>query len=350
VTRQKTAEQFRWQADAARALGSALYGVILDRCADDVDAGGPVADILVNHLDRHRGDAIALRMLAGVHALVLTGKAPDLAAYYPSAGGDRTPDAALWSTFADVLTSHVEAIRGWLDHAPQTNEVGRAAALAGGLRFISAEAALPVRLFEIGTSAGLNLRADQFRIAGRSASSGPESSPLVMTDAWLGNAPPEAAVEVVERVGVDLAPVDATTEDGRLRLMAFVWADQVARLERLRAAFEVAAEVPAELRSGDAVEAVRELSLREGGWTLLWHSVFRQYLDKGHYLDLVAAVDRLADSASPTARFGHLMLEPERDSAPDAFPVTLRTWPGGESRILGTAPAHGVPVTWSAAG
>jgi hypothetical protein len=344
---ERTAEHFRWQAAACRELGSELYGALLDYCADDLLAGGQTAVVLAQHLERRRRDAIALRLLAGVHSIVLTGGAPELATYYPSVGGRRAPARSAWEPFHAVLVNHADAVRKWLDHAPQTNEVGRAAALAGGLRHLAAEAPLPIRLVEIGASAGLNLRADRFRIAGRSASSGPASSPLVLADAWLGAAPPAASVEVVERLGVDLAPIDPSSEDGRLRLMAFVWADQVGRMDRLRGAFEVARLVPAELRAGDAVAATRELQLTAGHWTLLWHSVFRQYLDDDAHQALVAAIAALGAAASDTARFAHLMLEPDRTSAPDAFPVTLTTWPGGKRRVLGTAPAHGLPVTWT---
>jgi len=341
------AGDFRWQAEDARALGSALYGTLLERCADDIEAGGPTAELLEDHLGYRRRDVMPLRLFAGVHAVVLTGGAPELAAFYPSAGGRVSHDAeSLWQRFRTVLVEHREAIRPWLDHPPQTNEVGRGAALAGGLSFVAAECLLPMRLVEIGASAGLNLRADHFRIEGDVALRGPESSPLVLSGAWQGLAPPPSPFEVHDRLGIDLAPVDPTTEAGRLRLKAFVWADQVARHARLDAALRIATQVPARLVAGDAIAAVQGLRLSPGTWTVLWHSVFRQYLATDRYEDLDAAVRAVADQATPTMRFAHLTLEPQAGSSPDAFPVTLTTWPGGHRRTLGTAPAHGLPVTW----
>ena len=343
----RVADDFRWQAQDSRALGSGLYGVLLDGCADDIETGGPTADLLKDHLGYRRRDVLPLRLLAGVHAVVLTGGAPELAAFYPSAGGQISDDAeSMWQRFRAVLIERHELIRPWLDHAPQTNEVGRGAALAGGLCFIAAESALPVRLVEVGASAGLNLRADHFRIAGDAAVRGPETSPLVLPGAWRGLAPPEVSVEVLDRVGVDLAPVDPTTEDGRLRLRAFVWADQVNRLARLDAACRIATQVPARLVAGDAIMAVQELRLTPGSWTVLWHSVFRQYLDTDRYGELDAAIKTLGEQATSTMRFAHLTLEPEPKSSSDAFPVVLTTWPSGRRRNLATAPAHGLPVTW----
>jgi len=341
------AAHFRFQAEGCRALGSALYATLLERAADDLESSGVVAGVLAGHLDHRRRDAVALRMMAGVHAVVLERRAPALARYYPSVGGTASPDEpGLWDEFRAVLADNVDAVREWLGHPPQTNEVGRAAALAGGLFHVAGEAALPIRLVEIGASAGLNLRADRFRIEGRVAARGPESSALVMKDAWLGVAPPDVEVDVVYRVGIDVAPIDPVTESGRLRLTAFVWPDQLDRLERLRGALDVARAFPADLRREDAIRAVRELTLRDGTWTVLWHSVFRQYLDDASYAELTAAIDALAQAATPSARFAHLMLEPEPTSTADTFPVVLTTWPGGERRVLGTAPAHGLPVTW----
>lgn len=347
TTPNRAVAHLRWQADGCRALGSALYGRLLDRCADDLAAGGPTAAVLAGYLDRRRGEVVPLRMLAGVHALVLTGRAPQLAPFYPSVGGH--PDGAedrLWAAFRVVLAERRDEVRRWLEHAPQTNEVGRAAALVGGLCHVVAEASFPLRLVEVGASAGLNLRADRFRVEGVVADHGPPDSPVRLRGAWLGVAPARVDVDVVERTGADIAPIDPTTEDGRLRLTAFVWPDQLDRLARLRGALAVAAEVPALLRTADAVDAVRGLRLVDGTWTVLWHSIFRQYLGPARWAELASAVQALGETATPDARLAHLMLEPVRESTVDATPVTLRTWPGGRERLVGTAPAHGLPVTW----
>jgi hypothetical protein len=290
---------------------------------------------------------MALRLLAGVHALVLSGAVPELAEFYPSAGGRRgADDPGRWPAFRAVLVEHGAAVRGWLDSPPQTNEVGRAAALLGGLCRCADIAPLPIRLVEIGASGGLNLRADRFRVTGPAGTYGPVDSPVVLADAWLGAPVPDVTVDVLERVGADIAPIDPTTPDGRLRLTAYVWPDMAERLARLRGALDLAAEAPAQLHIESAVQTVRGLTLVAGCWTVLWHSVFRQYLSKDERRELRKAVDAVGAAATDDARFGYLMLEPVRDSPPDAFPVTLTTWPGGEAAVIGTAPAHGMPVTW----
>jgi hypothetical protein len=89
----RTARRLRRQGSACRQLGSRLYADLLEHAADDLLAGGPTADVLDGHLDDPWRSALALRMLGGVHALVLTGRAPELAGYYQSAGGTADPGA-----------------------------------------------------------------------------------------------------------------------------------------------------------------------------------------------------------------------------------------------------------------
>jgi hypothetical protein len=345
----RTARLLRLQADACRELGSRLYGDLLAHAAEDLLAGGPTADVLRGHFDDRPSSVLALRLLGGVHALVLSGRAPELAAFYPSAGGtaESAPGSPhAWAALRRTLSEQGQEVRAWLGHPPQTNEVGRAAALLGGLRHIAAQASLPIRLVEVGASAGLNLRADWFCVPGRAGHYGDPSSPVVLTDGWLGDAPPESQVEVVERTGGDLAPVDPLTRAGRLKLAAYVWPDQIERLRRLRGAFQVAEHVPAHLRAESASETLARIQLSDGSWTVLWHSIFRQYLSETQRAELAVGVDALGTTATASARFAYIYLEQSRAGG---CPVTLTTWPGGHRRVLGSAPAHGLPVRWRAA-
>jgi hypothetical protein len=346
---ERAARRFSLQALACEALGSPLYAGLLRHAASDLLAGGPTVAVLDGHLDDPGRSALALRMLGGVHALALTGQAPELAAFYPSAGGTADPgpgSARAWTALRRVLAEQRDAVRGWLDRPPQTNEVGRSAALLGGLRHLAAQAPLAVALVEIGSSAGLNLRADHFRVTGEAGQFGDPSSPVVLTGAWRGQAPPAARVEVAGRTGGDRDPIDPATPQGRLTLTAYVWPDQRDRLERLRGALAVAADIPADLRRERASDTLARTSLADGSWTVLWHSIVRQYLDDQQRAAVADGIAALGAAATPSARFAHLALEPHRRTADGECLVTLAAWPGGEQRILGTAPPHGLPVTW----
>jgi hypothetical protein len=343
------ADHFRLQAEACAELGSPMYADLLSRCARDIGAGGVTREVLAGHENDPGPSALALRLAGSVHRLVLEGRAGELAAYYPSVGGSWASDAG-WAAFSTLLRDAPEQVREWLDRAPQTNEVGRAGALFGGLLRVPGSARLPVRLMEIGASGGLNLRADRFGYTdARGRRWGDPHSPLVLDGAWRGSEPdPWPDLRIVERLGSDVSPVDVTVAEGRLRLTAYVWPDQADRLARLRAAFEISAECPVEVRRTDARSFVDALELVSGRLTVLWHSVMWQYLTVDDRAAVEAGIEQLGAAAEVEQPFAHLFLEPVRRT-PDAehqFLVVLQLWPAGERRVLGTSSGHGIPTTW----
>jgi hypothetical protein len=334
-------------------MGSPLYAGLLELVADDVTAGGPAAEILAGYARAPGADAVALRLMGGVHRLVLQRRAPELAMFYPSVGGtgDATDPAAAWSALRSVLAGHRGELMSLLDQAPQTNEVGRAAALLGGLHHLLAWRDSPVRLAEIGASAGLNLWADLFRVDRRGGLSvGPAGSPVRLSGAWEGTPPPDAApLRVVERLGCDTAPLDPRTTEGRLRLTSYVWPDQRDRLGRLRGALALAADRPFPVRRQGAADFLADLRLVPGTTTVLWHSVMWQYLPADEQAEAGRLLDALGESATEDARFAHLSFEPSRPAPgkDSDFLVRLRTWPGDQERVLGHAHPHGLPTTWT---
>ncbi len=339
------AKQARLCADA----GSPFYAALLTRIADDVRADGPSAAVLAGHEDDPESAAVALRLMGTVHRIVLAGDAPGLAAHYPSVGGDGDADAA-WPLIRRLFQSDPLTVAAGLVHPPQTNEVGRAAALVGALAIVLEDNPLPVRLWEIGCSGGLNLRADHFRYRdGTGAVWGP-MSPVELDPAWT-TAPTASRVwlPIVERVGIDIAPVDPTSDDGAQRLASYVWADQTDRLRRLRSAILVAREYPARIVPGRAADVLADLAPAEDAVTVLWHSVMWQYVpadEQQQILERIAAIGRAATATSP---FVHIALEPHATDGTEDYEylVTAQAWPGGEGRVLGRAAPHGIPVTWA---
>ena len=311
----------REQARGCDELGSPMYADLLARLADDLVAGGPTASVLRGHEHDPGPSALALRLLGSVHRLVLERRAGGLAAYWPSVGGTWEPDGGTRAVL-ELFDRDPELVREWLDRPPQTNEVGRAVALLGGLQRVPRR--LPVRLVELGASGGLNLLAD-----------------LVHPDLAVG-------LRVVERLGCDPHPIDATTTKGRLALTAYVWADQTERLERLRRALALAQQHPVDVRRCGAAELLAGLELRPGVTTVVWHSVMWQYLDDAERRQVTTLVEQLGDRATPDAPFAHVAMEPRRRTpdTPRQMLVTLRSWPGEPQRLLGVAHPHGEPVVW----
>jgi hypothetical protein len=336
-----------FQGQICTGMGSPMYGDVLDRVAADVRAGGVFATILSGHENDSGRLAVPLRLLGGLHRLALDGSAPRLRRWYPSTGGQWDAEAA-WPDIALAASDHAEQLRATLDQPPQTNEVGRAAALIGGLLTLGNRFALPVRLFEIGCSAGLNLRADNYGYGYSGGHWGPPDSPVAIDDAWRGRLPPAAAIDIVDRHGYDIAPLDATSRDGELTLLSYVWPDQPERLDRLRGAISIARRVPAELELRNAVDAVAGLSVEGGALTVLWHSIMWQYLSADDQAAVRAGIDAVGAHARPNAPFAHLALEPQRRTpdAPVEFAVRARCWPGNDDTLLGVCSPHGPPVVW----
>lgn len=172
--------------------------------------------------------------------------------------------------------------------------------------------------------------------------------PVLLDPAWSAMPPAPERLEIIERVGCDLAPVDARTDEGALRLLSCVWPDQTARLARLRGALAVAADHPVEVRRQAAGDFVDSIELTDGHHTVVQHSVMWQYMPTHKQQRILARLEELGASAGPERRLTHLAFEPQRlePGEPHRFMVAATTWPGGQERILGEAPPHGVPVTW----
>ncbi|GHH82977.1 hypothetical protein GCM10018781_69040 [Kitasatospora indigofera] len=352
--RSRTAELAGQQAAACERLGSPLYGALLRRVAEDVTAGGPCAEALAGHEDASDADALALRLLGGVHALVLTGRAPGLAAHYPSAGGrfdPLRPDAG-WPAFRATVRDNLPWVRDWLTRPPQTNEVGRAVLLVTGLLRVL-PAGLPVRLFELGASAGLNLLADRFRYTAGPFGHGPADSPVVLREAWQ-DAPPDwlrraagatPALAFAERHGCDLRPIDPASPEGALALRAYVWPDQPGRTARLAGALALAAKQPPDVRPIGAAAFLREVTVQPGALTVVWHSIMRQYVPEDEWAAVEQELTRLAESSSPAAPFAYLAFEPLRSGAGAGhrFVLTVRAGTGAPE-VLAEAPPHGLPA------
>ncbi|CCH79458.1 hypothetical protein BN12_440002 [Nostocoides japonicum T1-X7] len=187
------AEQFRGHF----ADSGTLYEVLLDRLADDLDAGGLTATICAGWERAAPTEVVQLRLLAAIFRVVLRGDAPQLVRFYPCLGGTAPPRDA-WETFEPVVADHAGELRAALEVAPQTNEVGRSAPLVVALFEAVRRTGLHrVRLLELGASAGLNLNVDRYRLAGPGWASGPEDSVLEIDTRCAGVRP--SAIDVVER-------------------------------------------------------------------------------------------------------------------------------------------------------
>ncbi len=327
-----------------------LYAHLMRAMADDWETGGPVRQICRGWEDSAPRSFVQLRLLAGLFRIALTGRAPALVAYYPCLGGT-APPANAWSAVREVMGDHLAELHEALDVAPQTNEVGRSTALLVGMfEAVRRSGLTRVRLLEPGASAGLNLLVDRFLFVNEGWVSGPASSPLVLAHGVIGAAQPRA-YEIVERRGCDLAPVDASTAEGKLRLKSFVWPFHIDRHARLDAALEIAAAHPVRVDEAPAGQWLEERLLEPvdpGILTVVWQSITRLYWP-AEEVERVAAAIKSAGAQLPLA---HIAMEYPDDEGATSAELTVEMFgalascsPMSQADRLATVGDHGTPVT-----
>jgi hypothetical protein len=288
-----------------------MYEAVLRRMAEDVRVGGPCLAALEPHMPRSKM-LTPLLLLAAIHRMVLEGQLPEAARFYPSAGG-QADENALWPHLLNAVR------RAALPRCVQTNEVERSRALLPGFLEVVRQTGLPLRLLEIGASAGLNLRWDHF--------------PFLDVP---------ATIRVAERRGCDLNPIDPTLDESRAAMLCFVWPDQVDRLQKLAEVIEIARRVSAPVDRCDAVDWLRIhlADPRPGVATIVYHSVVMSYLTEEHREKLRHVIEDAGHRAAADAPLAWLSMEPGADEAD----VHLTMWPGGKRRLIAQAGFHGRDV------
>lgn len=352
--RHPLAELFRGAARGCRG-DSPTNARLLADAADDLEAGGVTAAVMAGHERDRPGSVPGLRFAAAVHRLVLEGRAPGLARHYATAGG-RLDAARLWRHAQPVLTEHVDRLRATVAATQvQTNEPGRCAPLYGGLLVAADHARLPIRLLEVGASAGLNLRPQLlgYRLPDGRVLGDPRS-PLVLDTGWTGlpPAPLNRPLDVADRAGCDLEPVDVSEPAGVLHLSSFVWPDQPERLHRLRQAAQLAQHDPVTVQRVDGASwlAHQLAHPRPGALTVVWHSVVWQYVPASERARGQQVLAEAAARATAQAPLALLVYEARHPSVsePHRFDLLLRLWPSGLTVCLGHGSGHGIPFTWTA--
>lgn len=345
--RAQIASAFSAQADWCERLGSPLYAHLMRRAARDIERVGPTWTVLRDVAPAPVGadHAIPLRLMAGVHRLVLKGEAPGLARHYLAAADGTTQ--GVWPAFIGVVSEQISELRGAMHRPVQTNEPGRSAALLGGFLLAGRATAGRLRLLEPGASAGLNLRWDMFRYEAGKAAWGDPQSPVQLRNFFIGGDPPlHLPARVVERAGCDLNPLDPHLEEDRLTLRSLVWPDQQARMAVLDAALDLAQRTPVQVDRADAAEWLATQLDRTvpGVTTVVFHSFFEQYPGDATRARLRSLLKDAASRATEDAPLAYLRMEWGHDGAD----IELTTWPSPRYReaLIATADNQGRNIRW----
>jgi hypothetical protein len=278
------------------------------------------------------------RLLAAVRWLTLAGEAEP----YSTA-------ADPWAAFRSIVAEHQAWVSDFIrDHGIQTNEVQRCFVLLPIFLTVARMSGKPLDLIELGTSAGLNLLWDRYRYRYAEGSWGPRDAGLELAGDEPSAVPADLLDERVfvrRRRGIDLHPVDISTEAG-LRLLESFLLEDLTRADRLRRAADVVRQDPPELLRGDYVDALPEY-LRdrdEEALTVVFQTHSTIYLPDDRLARLLHTIERagregpLAWISTPTP--------PEHGQRRGDYPVELSVWPEGVRRFVARTNVTGDQLEW----
>lgn len=241
-------------------------------------------------------EATPMVFLAAVHDELLRAPDDELAAYYPTVGGTRAPDAALPEALVRFCAAREGRLAATLAaRRTQTNETARCAALLPA--FAAVAGGRPLAQVEIGASAGLNGLWDHYAYDYNGTAAGDPDSPLrIACELRGGGRAPLEPPHVAWRAGIDLSPLDLGDPADVRWLRACVWPDQAARHERLEAALAVAREHgPVDIRRGDALSLLPGVveSAPAGALLCVFHTATVAYFTREQVEALSALLARV---------------------------------------------------------
>ena len=201
-----------------------------------------------------------LLFTAAATFLILELAPQPLRSWFPRVGVPQPPlDPSFSGAYRDFCLDHRDQLlRLCARHRYQMNEVGRCADVVPALTPLVAEDR-DVVLVDVGTGAGLGLHFDRYRYVyrerdGSRRAVGDARAPLTIEVEVRGDVPPPlppALPRIVDRVGLDIEPLDLAAP-GVLAWLAACVPQEIGAVTRFHRAAQIATNHPARTVRGDA--------------------------------------------------------------------------------------------------
>ncbi len=190
-----------------------------------------------------------------------------LGRHYPQPGGSQPGrDPGFGAELAAFAREHASALAELCaGHRYQMNEVGRCADVLPVLATIAADDDRPLAVVDLGTGAGLTLGLDRYHYTYRAADGttrsvgDPASTVRLDCPVRTGSPPvPDAVPAVVDRIGVDVEPLDLGDTATRAWLAACI-PPEAGAVTRFAAAAALAGAAPARSVRGDLLDVLADV-------------------------------------------------------------------------------------------
>ncbi len=222
---------WRWFGEQQFRGYSPIYERIADAVADD-------REVLELFAEAPPAAHLPMAPLGAVRYLLLDGLDHPLGEVY--AGRSEADPGPLFLDLCRIQRADILALLE--TRRVQTNDCGRSALIGPALTWVARRLPGPYGLVDVGTSAGLNLLCDRYRLDyGPYGVTGPADSTVTVACEVTGGDPPIAArlPPFTERLGIDLSPIDLSDPADARWLLACVWPD-TGRADRVAASIRLA--------------------------------------------------------------------------------------------------------------
>lgn len=259
--------------------------------------------------------------------------------------------------FASLVVARLEAkpelVRDHLHRATQTNEPGRSAVFGAVLRELSSRGLRDVHLIDVGTSMGLNLYPDFYRV-------NIDDDPAALSIQDLkGTVNVGPLPRIHQRIGIDLNPLDPENPEDVLWLRSLLWPEEPERSARLDAVLVEMRSWPRATRlKGPANELIDQAMALcdESATPVIFHSWAAAYFPRKDQAEFRSIVLRHVKDRAVWVYFEHPLVvqglePPMSDGGPPRKGGTqiVVTETGGEPKSWGWTHPHGRWVALSPA-
>jgi len=323
-----------------RERGAPLYAALSERVPEEPELVAIAAHSLAG--------APAVHLFGAVHYLLLSDPRDPLAQFFPTLAEWPAPPERAFPLFAQFCRNRRKDIVHLLKtRTVQTTYAERCQIMVPPLSHVANSLGEPLDIIEIGCSAGVLLTFDKYayELRGRGFL-GLKDAPLTFRLDVRGG--PELHIpRLGKRIGLDLRPIDVTSQDERRWLLALSIPERLEGHARLATALDVVARTEINYCEGDALELLPELIAGSPGPLCICHSACVLYWST----EAKAALDVLLSEASRGREFYRVGMEfdLQRPQTSDKFvEVVITHYCNGaaDSEVVAYSTADGATFTW----